>query len=212
MRRRLGIFFACIAITAGLFLLAFRNLGQWLAIDEPLHHSRAIVVLGGGIPFRAMEAARLYNAKWAPQVWLTEGRPPTDGDIAMVNLGIPTIHEYELSRMVLEKLGVPADAIQLIPGYVENTVAELGVILRYAKPGSDGAVILIGSKSQARRVRVIWNAVSGDRLPAIVRYGEDDPFEPAHWWSTSSDALEATREVGGILNAWAGFRIAPRKH
>jgi hypothetical protein len=73
-------------------------------------------------------------------------------------------------------------------------------------------VILVGSKSQARRVRIVWNAVSGGRLQAVVRYGEDDPFDPSHWWSNSTDALEVTREVGGILNAWVGFRISPRKH
>jgi hypothetical protein len=212
LRRFFGYAALFIAIAAGLFLVAFRNLGQWLAIDEPLHRAQAIAVLGGGVPFRAMEAASVYHAGWAEEVWLTQGRAPTDGDLALAKLGLPPVPEYEISRRVLLKLGVPPAAIQVVPGYVENTVGELGAILRYAKPAPPAAVILISSKAQARRARIIWNAVSGAGRQAIVRYAPDDPFDSSHWWSTSSDTLEATREVGGILNAWAGFRIAPRKH
>ena len=213
-RGRFLRFFALAAILiamAVLFLAAFRNLGEWLEIDEPLHHAQAIAVLGGGLPFRAMEAASLYNAGWADQVWLTQGRSPNNGDLALEKLGLPPAREDESSRLVLLKLGVPSAAIRIVPGYVENTVTELGAILRYEKSAPSAAVILIGSKAQARRVRIIWNAVSGGGRPAIVRYPQNDPFDPSHWWSTSSDALEATREAGGILNAWLGFRIAPRK-
>lgn len=201
-----------VAIAAGLFVLAFRNLGQWLAIDEPLQHSRAIVILGGGVPFRPMEAASLYRAGWAGQVWLSMGREPTDGDLTMRRIGLPPTEEYELSRAVLEKLGVPPAAIQVVPGYVENTAAEVNAILRFVPPSPVMPLILVGSKAQARRVRVIWDKVGKGRLPAIVRYGPDDPFDPAHWWTNSSDAFEVTHEVFGIVNAWAGFRIAPRKH
>jgi hypothetical protein len=209
--RRISALAAILIAVGVLFLAAFRNLGKWLEIDEPLQHAQAIAVLGGGLPFRAMEAAKLYNAGWADEVWLTQGRSPTDGDLALEKLGLPPAREDENSRLVLLKLGVPSAAIRVVPGYVENTVTELGAILRYEKSAPSAAVILIGSKAQARRVRIIWNAVSGGGRPAIVRYPPNDPFDPSHWWSNSSDALEATREAGGIVNAWMGFRIAPRK-
>src|SRR2546422_4801029 len=48
----------------------------WLVVEDPLVSARAIVVLNGGFPFRAMEAASLYQQGWAPQVWLTRASSP----------------------------------------------------------------------------------------------------------------------------------------
>src|SRR5262249_4225106 len=53
------------------------NIGRWLVVEDPLEKANAIVVLSGRIPMRALEAARLYQSGWAPQVWLTHPNEPT---------------------------------------------------------------------------------------------------------------------------------------
>jgi uncharacterized SAM-binding protein YcdF (DUF218 family) len=191
-------------------VFAFRHLGLWLELDEPLRPSAAIVVLGGGVPFRAMEAAGLYHAGWAKEVWLTQGTVDKR-DLAMAAIGFTLNAEYESSRAVLEKLGVPPAAIRIIPGQVDNTLSELRAILRYAQSHTSGAVILVSSKFHARRLRVIWGQVAGKRRTAIVRFTPADPFDADGWWRTTSDALVTFRETFGIVNAWAGFPIAPRE-
>lgn len=212
LRRTFAFVALLIASVAVLSLFVFRNLGRWLTIDEPLRHARAIAVLGGGVPFRAAEAANLYNAGWADEIWLTEGSAPTARELALTKLGLPPVPEYELSRMVLRKLGVPPSAVQVVPGYVENTVVELGVIFRRAKAESTPAVILVSTKVHARRLRITWDAVSAGQVSAIVRYAADDPFDPSHWWNTKTDATETVHEVGGILDAWAGFPVGRLEH
>jgi hypothetical protein len=117
---------------------------------------------------------------------------------------------------VLLRLGVPEAAIRLVPEPVDNTVTEIRAILRFADQqanfqGLRGPVMLVTSKAHSRRVRVIWNNLSGGRRPAIVRYAASDPFDPHHWWGTTTDAISTFREGFGILNAWAGFPIAPRE-
>jgi uncharacterized SAM-binding protein YcdF (DUF218 family) len=109
---------------AGCGLFTLRHLGEWLAVDDPLQHSTALVVPGGGTPFRAIEAAGLYRARWASEVWVTQG-PRDEGDAALKKMGITTSPEHELSRKILMKLGVPTAAIQVVPGSVNNTAAEL---------------------------------------------------------------------------------------
>ena len=51
--------------------LALRAAGTWLVVNDPVEPARAVVVLGGHVPFRAMEAARGYRERWAPEVWVT---------------------------------------------------------------------------------------------------------------------------------------------
>jgi uncharacterized SAM-binding protein YcdF (DUF218 family) len=209
MNRR-WIFLAALFTVAGLSLLTLRHLGQWLELDEPLQHSRAIIVFGGGVPFRAMEAANLYHARWASAIWLTQGSID-ERDAALTKIGLPATPEYEFSRRVLIKLGVPPEAIQVVPQPVDNTAAEVRAIVRYAQPGAGGPLILVTSKSHTRRVRVIWNAVPHSRQLAVIRYSGEEPFDADHWWRTTTDALAAFREAFGILNVWAGFPIAPRE-
>ena len=50
-------------LVAALAFAAFAVLeaGAWLVVEDPLQPARAIVVLGGKVPFRAMEAAKLYK-------------------------------------------------------------------------------------------------------------------------------------------------------
>jgi uncharacterized SAM-binding protein YcdF (DUF218 family) len=210
-RRHALLFAASFLIVAGTCLFALGHLGLWLQIDEPLQRASAIVVLGGGVPFRAMEAAKLYRQGWGKEVWVTQASM-NEGDRVMVKLGIHTIRDFEYSQMVLEKLGVPPTAVRLVGEAVDNTVAELGAINRYERSGGvSGPVILVTSKYHTRRVRVIWNAVARDRRVSVVRYSEDEKYEAGRWWSTSTDALATFREGFGILNAWAGFPIAPRE-
>lgn len=210
MRHRFALLAAIfLLLLAAVSLYGFRHLGYWLELDEPLRKSQAIVVLGGGTPYRAMEAADLYKAKWADQVWLTEGAP--DGrDIVLARIGIEPSPEYEYNELVLTKLGVPKEAIRVIPDRVENTVAEEKAILRYAGSDQRDSVILVSSKAHTRRVRVVWDSIGGNRVAAIVRYTQEEPYDAARWWSNTSDALATFRELFGILNARAGFPIEPR--
>ena len=209
-RRKLVPFALVFLVSACGLLFAFRDLGHWLELDEPLRPAAAIVVLGGGFPFRAIEAATLYRNAWAKEVWLTPGKADK-GDAALAAIGFTTTAEYESSRAVLEKLGVPPANIRIIPIPVENTVAELRAIRDYAQNRSPGPVILVSSRSHTRRVRVIWNRVTPANRIAIVRYTPEDPFDAARWWHTTSDAIAAFREAFGIVNAWAGFPMAPRE-
>ena len=56
MGRRFLIFVVILGLTAGAAFWAFRNVGRWLVDPDDLEHARAIVVLSGSTPFRAMES------------------------------------------------------------------------------------------------------------------------------------------------------------
>jgi uncharacterized SAM-binding protein YcdF (DUF218 family) len=183
-------------------------LGSWLVVADSIHHASAVVVLTGHMPFRAMEAASIYRQGWVSEVWLTRGtRPATEG--ALARLDITAVREEEYSRTVLVKSGVPVSVIRLLEDSAVNTVEEVRVIARAVDRIGGERVILVTSKPHSRRVRATWQAIVGPAPRAIVRYASEDPYDPAHWWRYTGDALSVSREVFGLMNVWAGFPVTP---
>jgi uncharacterized SAM-binding protein YcdF (DUF218 family) len=202
------VFVAVIALVLSLALapLALSALGKWLVVADPPQKAQAVVVFGGHLPFRAMEAASIYHKGFAREVWLTQGGVFVE-DLALQRLGIERPSEYFYSRQVLERLGVPDTSIRLLEGRNVNTAEEVRTVARELKARGGDRVILITSKFHARRVKVIWQALLGNYPEAIVRYTPDDPFEADRWWSNTADAMAVSREWFGLLNAWAGFPV-----
>ena len=206
--RKITIVATILLLMAGGAVAALRNLGYWLESPDPLRGARAVVVLGGGTPYRAIEAANLYRAGVTGEVWVTRGAPDL-GDRIIANMGVAMSYEHQRSEAIMEALGVPRAAMREIPEMVDNTVSEMRAVEHFA--GTDTRpVILVTSKYHVRRVRIVGKIVTAGRPPLIVRYAKDDPYDTAHWWRSSTDALSTFREVFGIVNAWAGFPVEPR--
>jgi len=183
-------------------------LGRWLVVADPLEHARAVVVLSGHIPFRAMEAAAIYRQGWAPEVWLTRTEETAEA-VALERVGVHVISEQTYNREVLERLGVPESAIRLLNMGARNTAGEVRIIARELRPLVEQKVILVTSKPHSRRVRATWRALVGNSPRAIVRYSSEDPYRADGWWKRTQDALAVSREVFGMLNVWAGFPVQP---
>ena len=186
------------------------KLGQWIVVEDPLHPARAIVVLGGQIPYRAMEAARLYHQDLAPEIWVT--RPADPGMAAALRrLRMQPTTEEITNVKVLEHLGVPAGSIRVLDRPIRNTDQEIRLIAEELGRTKGGQVIIVTSKCHTRRVRAIWRAVVGTKPKAIIRYAGEDPYDPARWWQNTQDAEQAIYENLGLLNVWAGFPLQPER-
>jgi uncharacterized SAM-binding protein YcdF (DUF218 family) len=206
-RRRLlaGIVLAVSALAAAPFAATLA--GTWLVVDDALQPARSVVVLGGQVPFRAMEAAAVYKQGWTKEVWLTQGGIFAE-ELALEQLQVERPPEHYYSRQVLERLGVPGAAIRVLPGHNANTADEVRAVARQLEATGGGRVILVTSKYHTRRVKAIWRALAASRRDeAIVRYTADDPFQPHRWWRNTADAMSVSREWFGLLNAWAGFPV-----
>jgi len=205
-RRRLLAAILLPAAVLALVPFVLTAAGTWLVVEDRLQPARSVVVFGGQLPFRAMEAAAVYGKGWAHEVWLTQGGAFAE-DVALARLAIDRPPEHVYSQRVLERLGVPRDAIRVLPERNVNTADEVRAVAGALKAAGGGRVILITSKYHTRRVKVVWLALAGSRLEAIVRYAEGDPFEPRRWWRNTADAQSVSREWFALLNTWAGFPI-----
>ena len=200
-----------VAIIAGLIVVAliiFLGVGRWLVVEDPLEKAQAIVVLSGRMPMRAQEAARLYNAGWAPQIWLTRGVEPA---ASLQEMHIAYIGEDFFNARILMHEGVPSNAILVLEPAINNTADEMRIIAAELERWKAGTVIIVTTKPHTRRVRTLWKDLSSGRGHAIVRAASTDPFTPGYWWRSTSDALDVVREVLGLLNAWAGLPLHPSR-
>src|SRR5260370_41433686 len=127
-KRGLYISTACVWV-AILSASLVSRLGTLLMTSDPLRPAQAIVVFGGHLPFRAVEAASLYHAGWAPEVWLTCGALHVE-DEALARMGIDRTPEHIYSREVLQHLGVAAKGIRILLERVNNTVEEVQAVAR----------------------------------------------------------------------------------
>jgi uncharacterized SAM-binding protein YcdF (DUF218 family) len=197
-------------VLAALLLLivgiSFFNVGHWLVVEDPLEKCQAIVVLSGRMPFRALEAAKLYRQGYASEVWLTHSTGP---GATLEAMQIPFVGEDSYNLRVLVHEGVPQSAIHIIEPPIVNTADELAAVDAELQKQNGSTVIIVTSKVHTRRVRILWRKISTGHSRAVIRAVSDDPFEPKHWWRNTSDALDVVREVLGILNAWAGMPLRP---
>ena len=194
-----------IVITLLAFMVVFLGIGRWLVLEDPLEKAQAIVVLSGRMPMRAKEAARLYNAGYASQIWLTRAVEPA---ASLQEMHIAFIGEDFFNSRVLMHEGVPSNAIRVLEPAVNNTADEIAVIAAELQRERGAAVIVVTTKAHTRRVRALWNALADTRGRAIVRAAATDPFAPGHWWRSTGDALDVVRETLGLLNAWAGLPLS----
>src|SRR2546428_523194 len=89
-----------LVLAASTYAPLLRSIAGVLIVEDPLKPAAAIVVLGGHLPFRAIEAANLYRAGWARRVVLVRGAQREEGQ-AIRALGVTAPEEWELSREVL---------------------------------------------------------------------------------------------------------------
>jgi uncharacterized SAM-binding protein YcdF (DUF218 family) len=206
--RALRFLFTGGAVGLVLGAVIFFGVGRWLVVEDPLVKARAIVVLSGAMPLRAIEAAKLYREGYAPEIWLTHSAEPGE---TLEEMGIPFAGEDFYNKLVLIHEGVPTEAIHILDPPIVNTADEIKVAAASLARGKGVAVILVTTKAHTRRVRLLWRRLASGQGRAIVRAASADSFDPQHWWRTTGDSLDVVREVLGLLNAWAGLPLHPAR-
>jgi uncharacterized SAM-binding protein YcdF (DUF218 family) len=201
-----GGIFAVIVIVV---VAALLSVGRWLEVEDPLVHADVIVILSGRLPERAVEAARIFHAGYAEQVWISPPISPVD-DLKAMNISF--LGEDFYNEKVLIAKGVPADAIRILDHPDANTEEEVRQVSEALRDLKYHSVIIVTSKPHTRRVRTIWRKLVGSDPSMTVRYAQDDPYDGAHWWRHTRDGLDVVRETLGLLNAWAGFPLRPSRN
>jgi uncharacterized SAM-binding protein YcdF (DUF218 family) len=202
---RIAALIVVLVLAAGA-VIAFRGVGRWLVRPDQPGPAQVIVVLSGGMPARAEEAARIFRLGYAREVWVSQPVAPTD---ELAEMGVRYRGEDYFNREVLAHEGVPEAAIRILPEPTVDTQQEVEEIVGVMQREEKTSVIIVTSPQHTRRVKALWRKLAGDKLHAIVCAAPQDPFDADHWWRNTRDTFSVVREVLGLLNVWAGLPVKP---
>ena len=213
-RRRSRIFLYLGLGVIGICVLAYlvhpivlRSVGTYLVVEDVLEPASAILVLSGRAPLRALEAARLYKDGWAPKIILSQSLRGEDF-YALESLGIDFVEQHEYDREALLGSGVPDNAIMIIEGEVENTLAELTTVRRLLHPPEEPILIIVTSNYHTRRAAAIWNYLAEGQVKVLLRWSRSDTsFDAATWWKNRNSIKYLVNEYMGLINYWLGFPL-----
>ena len=206
-KRRGGVSGALLLLLLIAVIILARGAGRWLFREDPLAHADAIVVLSGGLPFRAEGAADVYQQGYAPLVWITKPDGPQE---ELAELGVTYIGEEEYNRQAIVHRGAPEAAVQILPGVIIDTQQEIEEISAAMRRTGKRTVIIVTSPEHTRRVRALWQKLAGGNdLTLIVRGAAEDPVDLDHWWQNTRDTFSVLREYLGLMNVWLGLPVHP---
>jgi uncharacterized SAM-binding protein YcdF (DUF218 family) len=191
------------AIAAALLFLPFA--GRFLTPSHELQHADLIMVLGGARVERWLEAVDLFKAGWAPRLVISPGIV-SQLEIQLQARGIRYPREGDLARDAVLALGVPGDAVTVLPDGVDNTAAE-AVALRKAFPhGTIHRVIVVTSMYHLRRAGYAFRREFGrDGVDVIVRGSRYDGSVPSRWWTQRQDIRSIMSELPKFAAYVAGL-------
>ena len=175
---------------------AFRSqiltgIADYLIVSDKLQPADVIVLLNSEINTRPFRASALYQQGLAPVIVIARSEStPT------VDLGLAS-NDTDISVAVMEKLGVPADKIVVLPfpGGVTSTFEEASAIRQYIVAYQTHSIILVASAFQSRRARWTFEKVLAGlpvtlEMVAVPYAG----FDQTNWWKNETGLITLNNE------------------
>jgi uncharacterized SAM-binding protein YcdF (DUF218 family) len=167
-----------------------RCMAELWVVSDSLDHADAIVVLGGRMDVRPFAAVDLYKHGFAPRILISNVlRDP----LAAMQLWPG---QTEVTRQMLLKLGVPAEAIVKFGDGVSSTYEEARAVLDWAKSSGARTVLIPSELFATRRVRWTFQheaASTGIRI--IVHSIAPRGYNVANWWRDEGGLIDFLNEV-----------------
>jgi uncharacterized SAM-binding protein YcdF (DUF218 family) len=192
-----------LTILGSLLLLPFA--GRLLSHEDPIEHADVILALAGARVERWLEAVDLYKEGWAPRLVLSPGpAEPIENQLRARGVDYP--RDGDLARDAAIALGVPPDAVMVLPGPVDNTAQEAAVFKRIVAPSRITRVIVVTSPYHTRRTGYAFRRVFADTpVRVIVRGTRYSPSQPRRWWRQRGDVRYVMSELPKLLAYVAGL-------
>ena len=170
--------------------------------NEELERSDAILVLAGGEPGRAWEAADLFNANLAQYVIVTKDQTSLD-ELELRRRGIELVDGHGNYVRVLRGMGVPEERIVTVTNPVVDTFNELQQARDLCAKRNWNSIIIVTSNYHTRRARLTARYVFGKGFHVSVAAAKHGGLNPNGWWKNNGDVrtflIEFDKLVAYIL-------------
>ena len=176
--------------------------GRFLVREDPLEPADAIFVLAGARVERWLEGGDLFRERRAPLIVLSPGRiEKAERELRAKGVHFPT--EAELARDTLIQLGVPADAVRILPDSLDNTAHEAEALHQLVRSSTGPPwqrIIVVTARYHTRRTAFAFRREFRDSgVVVLVRGTRYDEAEPNRWWRHRADIRFVTSEIQKLL-------------
>ena len=199
-RRAVARVSAIAALLALLGLACFLPFtGRFLVREDPLEPADVIFVLAGGRVDRWLESVELYRERRAPVIILSPGRvEQAEMDLRAKGIRLPA--EGEIARDAMIQLGIPADAVTIMSGNLDNTAHEAEAFHAFARHAGWQRVIVVTSRYHTRRTGFAFRReFRGSAIRVLIRASRYDESQPERWWRHRADIRFVTSELQKLL-------------
>ena len=188
------------------------EMGNFLIVDDQMVRADAIVVLMGSLADRSLEAADLYHSGYAEEVLI--GNEFNEALDMLKARGVSIPESAEQFSYVLVELGVPSEAIKILPGQAMSTLEEAHIVGDYLKERQDiNIVILVTSSYHTRRSKLTFEQVFREldrEVTVLSRASRYSFFRPERWWSNRESAKTIVQEYQKLAYFWFWERFTRR--
>jgi uncharacterized SAM-binding protein YcdF (DUF218 family) len=146
---------------------------------------------------RAIEAATLFKAGWAPVV------------VASGRMLRPYASLADLMAKDLESRGVLASAVVLFSHRAPDTREEAEALRVLVVQKGWRRILLVTSNYHTRRARYIFRKVLPENVSLAVVGAADSQFNPSNWWESRQASKAFFLETVGYLEAVWELRNRP---
>lgn len=179
--------------------------GRLVTREDALTDADAIYVLGGTWVQRWLEAVDLHAEGRAPRIVMSPGGWD-DGARALAARGVRLPGPADIARDAMTRsFGLPASAVEILPGEVDNTAQEATAIAAVAAARRWTRLIVITDRPNTRRAGFAMRRALGPDLQVIVRASRHDTYAPMRWWATRQNFRATFYEVPKLLAYWLGL-------
>ena len=193
------------ALAVGLIIVP--NLYSFLAVSDRVE-GKVLVVEGWVHPYAIGAAVEEFRSGGYDRIFTTGG--PVVGKGGYVN-DFQT--EASVGAERLKKLGIPDDAVQMVPTRVngrDRTYASAVALKRWFRKHDArvSSLNILTEGTHARRSRLLFQEAMGDDIEVGVISVQSPDFDAAHWWRYSQGLEDVVGEGVGYL--YAKFLFYPR--
>jgi uncharacterized SAM-binding protein YcdF (DUF218 family) len=114
-------------------------------------------------------------------------------------MSIPYLDSTAISRLILERRGVPSSAITILPDPVDGTNSEVAAIAEFVARHQVRSLLVITARSHTVRTKwLLQHTLPGTRV--LVRSSRFDGFKVESWWRDRDQTLEVFTEYLRLCN------------
>ena len=170
---------------------AFLALGSWLAVEDPLAKSDAIVAISGDQGARTDTAVKLWKDGWAPLIIFSGA-----------SIDPESVSSAEIMRREAVRQGVPENATLIEPASTttEENAIEVAKVMAQKKMGS---AILVTSPWHQRRASMEFARAFEPHAIKLRNYpARDAQWNAVTWWQHEpmrSQTLLELAKLGSVI-------------